>query len=76
MQIELLKKFDDTRFRIFSTELDIMKIQMENHKIEDMRNPLKIAPLKRDQEVIPQFQPLQDYIAMEAFLEGTEERII
>ena len=40
-----------------------------------MRNPLKIAPFKRDQEVIRQFQPLQDYLAMEAFFEGTEDRI-
>ena len=40
-----------------------------------MKNPLEIKPFKRDQEVVRQFQPIQDYFAMEAFFEGTEDRI-
>ena len=42
---------------------------------EGLRNPLKIELFKRDQQRIRQFQPIQDYLAMEAFIEGTEDRI-
>ena len=40
-----------------------------------MRNPLKIEPFRRDQEVVRQFRPLQDYKAMKAFFAGTADRI-
>ena len=73
MKIEELKKVDDMRFRIFSTELDMIKTMVKNHEIEErqkeaMRKTPQIILCKRKPWVFPQFQPLQDYLAMKALL--------